>query len=192
MPIVAIWWMIAAFLMITGIFYLKNISSHDTKFWRNFKNVMGIGCIILSVVVAYKAYTHRLIQACMSNKHAFWLDNYQAALAKAKQEHKPLMVDIGAPFCSICKAIDTTLFVEPTVIENLQQYYIAVKIDGSDTSSPCNGNVAGKFGARGFPTILVINPYTEEVIKRWGGELYGTKVTDFVTTLEQIVSQELK
>lgn len=189
MPIVAIWWMIAAFLMITGIFYLKTIGSHDTKFWRNFKNAVGICCIIVSVVVAYKAYTYNLIQSCMSNKHGFWLDNYQAALAKAKQERKPLMVDIGAPFCSICKAIDNTLFIEPEVITSLQQQYISVKVDGSDTSSPCNGHVAGKFGARGFPTILLINPYTEEVLKRWGGELYGIKIADFVTALEQVASQ---
>ena len=42
---------------------------------------------------------------------------------------------------------------------------------------------------RGFPTILVISPDSEEVVKRWGGELYNTKVADFVASLEQAISQ---
>lgn len=74
------------------------------------------------------------------------------------------------------------MFVEPEVIAALQNH-VAVKIDGSDTSSACNGGVAQKFGARGFPTILLINPHSEQELKRWGGELYGKKIAEFVAEL---------
>ncbi len=187
-PLGAVWCMGALFLFLTGTFYLRSIQPHDTKFWRTFKNIIGIACIALAVVVAYKTYIMSINQDCARNEHSFWKHNYPEALEKAKQENKLLFVDIGAPFCSICTAIDNTLFVDPQVIATLEKNYIAVKIDGSDTSSVCNGNVAQKFGARGFPTILIVNPENEQELKRWGGELYGKKIAEFITELENEAS----
>ena len=110
-----------------------------------------------------------------------WATNYETALQKAQQSGKPLFVDIGAPYCSICKAIDKTLFATTQVREAIKTSTIPAKIDGSD---PANAALIKQFKVIGFPTVLLINPETQEIIKQWGPELYGIKESDFIAQLE--------
>ena len=183
-PLYILYWMVAFFVFSTGLFYLNSIKPHDIQIWRIFKNSVGIACIVLSVVLASRAYSISMSTSCaLDSAESHWKHNYEKALTLAKKENKLLLIDVGAPYCSLCKAIDNTLFSDPSVIATLK-HFITVKIDGSDSSSPCNGNVIKKFGLQGFPTILLINPHTEQEIKRWGGELYGKKSDDFIAELE--------
>ena len=105
---------------------------------------------------------------------------------KPQQSHKLLFVDIGAPYCSICKAIDKTLFSDMHVKVTLKEYLntIPVKVDGSD---PANAALMKQFKVIGFPTVLLINPETQEIIKQWGPELYGMAAAEFIDQVKNAI-----
>ena len=114
----------------------------------------------------------------------FWITDYTQAIALAKKEHKKVFVDVGAQFCSICKAIDKNLLHDKDVRAALDTC-INVKIDGADSSSPSSELVQKKFCVIGYPTFILIDPEYETELKRWGGELYDTPKETFVTELAQ-------
>ncbi|HZW61040.1 MAG TPA: thioredoxin family protein, partial [Candidatus Babeliales bacterium] len=116
----------------------------------------------------------------------FWYKNYDEAIAEAKEENKKLFIDIGAPFCSICKAIDNTIFKDKMVLEVLQEF-IPVKINGADSSDQACNHIKQTCTVLGFPTILVIDPHTGTLIRRWGGELYERKPESFAHELKEIL-----
>jgi len=176
--------LIPSFIAIVGLYYLYHARSSHSKALRFTNNILGILLIAASVLAsaqAYFAWQYRL-----GNIDTFWSTNYGAALQKAQQSHKLLFVDIGAPYCSICKAIDKTLFSDMHVKVTLKEYLntIPVKVDGSD---PANAALMKQFKVIGFPTVLLINPETQEIIKQWGPELYGMAAAEFIDQVKNAI-----
>ena len=169
--------LIPLFIVIIGIYYLYHARSSHSKALHITNNLLGILLIAASVLASAQAFF--AWQYRQGNIDTFWNTNYQAALQKAQQSHKALFVDIGAPSCSICKAIDKTLFANIHVRVALKASLntIPVKIDGSD---PANVEIMQRFKVIGFPTVLLINAETQQVIKQWGPELYGMDASEFV------------
>lgn len=146
------------------------------------KNLLGIALLAFSVHLFFKAY--QSVTTPIVPESSFWETHYETALARAKQENKKLFINIGAPFCSICHALDDTLFKHEKVIATLNTC-IPLKIDGSQANHPvcCNK----EYNVIGFPTILVVDPATCCVIKRWGAELYDTKQEVFIQDLQACI-----
>jgi thiol:disulfide interchange protein DsbD len=166
---------ITLFCLTIGIIFLTYSRSAHSKTWRMVYNILGIALIAGSVVSAFKTY-QSYNGTSKASAHQ-WHTDYQAAKEEALKQNKKLFVDVGAPFCSICKAIDATLFSDAIVIATLEDRMVPVKIDGSDTR---NNDIMKRYKIFGFPTILCVDPATETVIKKWGAELYGTKTEAFL------------
>lgn len=161
-----------------SFFYMAN-KSHS-RVWRWIYNLLGIALLAGSVYLSYEAFKKFYTKSA----HSTWQTDYNTALAQARAQNKKLFVDIGAPFCSICRAIDASLFVDKEVQTYLNEYTIAVKLDGSLAQ---NANIMKQYQVLGFPTILLINPADEQVVKRWGPELYGLSSKDFIGQLAAVV-----
>jgi thioredoxin:protein disulfide reductase len=168
------------FLAGTGIFYFASIAPHERRNSRWFKNLVGFLALASSLFFLMHAFKSRLMP-----ENTFWNHDYYLALEQAKKENKKLLVDVGAPFCSICKAIDAGLFSNPEVTRRLIQC-VSVKIDGSREDAACT-TLKEKYSILGFPTILLIDPQTEQVIRQWGGELYDLSPQEFIAQLEQLL-----
>ena len=174
-------WLITLFVLLTGIMYLYSAQQTHSRPWAWFKNILGIGLVAVSVVLIFKSYQALYLGECPIVESQ-WYTDYQCAKDIARHEKTLLFVDIGAPACSLCSALDRTLFANQDVLTALKAY-TCIKIDGSKSE---NKPIIATYGIVGFPAILIIDPQNEKVIHRWGPELYGIQPEEFINRVEQI------
>ena len=173
-------WIIPVFVLSIGIIFLYEATRHY-RFWRTFYKILGIALIASSVFFTFKAWEYNYLPHLAYQ----WENDYYKARERARTENKKLFIDIGAPYCSICKAIDATLFSNATVQEFLEKNTIPVKIDGSLAA---NGPLLQQFHILGFPAVLLLDPQTETIIKQWGSELYGIAPEKFISEMMALLA----
>lgn len=96
---------------------------------------------------------------------SLWLDNdYEGALAKAKAEHKLVLVDTYAQWCAQCKELDEKTWPDPAVQAWIRQNAVAVRID-TDKVRP---DLATKLHIQSYPTVLLLDPEGRELRRSLG------------------------
>ncbi|HUS32139.1 MAG TPA: thioredoxin family protein [Kofleriaceae bacterium] len=94
-----------------------------------------------------------------------WIeDDYASALACAKQKKLPLVLDLWAPWCHTCIAMQTTVFMDPSMEPRMKKFVFAAL----DTDREENAAAVGKFSTSAMPTFYVIAP-DETVLARFVG-----------------------
>ena len=181
MPWYALTALMAATMCAIGIFYLRSITPYDSRGWRTAKNVCGIGLIASSLTMGMQSY-QSLYASNSSGTHAsVWSDDYYAAREMAREQNKQLFIDIGASYCSICKAIDRTILSNPRVLEALEKK-VAVKINAAEQPELVE-ELQKQYTIKGVPTILLVDSTSGAVIQQWGGELYDLAIEEFLQQL---------
>lgn len=167
--------------LMLSAFYFFNARKTSSSIWRLVNNLFGISFIALSTLLA--SYTFTAWQKTTHIAPTIWRTDYAQARADAITINKKLFIDIGAPFCSLCKAIDAKLLHTNETEKVLQNNFVAVKIDGSDEN---NQAIIQQLNIKGFPTILIVDPTSQQIIKRWGSELYDVEPTQFIDELQKL------
>lgn len=182
-PFYIILWLLAGFVVVVGITHFIT-RSQDSNILRLIKNSIGFCLLASSLLIAFKAYQTTYPQQ-IQNKIT-WHTDYFAALEQAQKNHKKLLVDIGTPFCSLCRTIDKRIFCN-TNVQNCLQNCISVKIDASNTKNSYCKLLQKKYGIIGFPTVLLIEPNTQNVLKQWGNELYNKTTEQFTSEIQPLL-----
>lgn len=86
-----------------------------------------------------------------------WMTDLPAAVAKAKVQGKPMLIDFYADWCSWCKRMDLETYADIQVAE-LAKEFVCVKID--TTQQP---NVAQEYKVQGLPTTLFLTAEAEKI-----------------------------
>ncbi|MGD9402178.1 MAG: thioredoxin domain-containing protein [bacterium] len=86
-----------------------------------------------------------------------WLTAYEEAMDQAKDKNRPVMIDFYTDWCSWCKQLDRTTYVDATVVKKSEKF-ISLKIDADGQRS-----LAARYRVGAFPTILFINPEGLEI-----------------------------
>lgn len=180
LPAYSVGWLAVLLSAGVGIFYFFN-ANQSAGIGRFIKNLLGIIAIALSVYIAFDAYKNTDIYFSEAHQNDIWLHDYAYALSRAQTEQKKLFIDISAPYCSICKAIDKKIFANKRVQEKLA-HYIAVKIEDIEANETTL-SLQKQFAVIGAPTILVYDPIEKKELKRWGGELYELSPEEFIEIL---------
>jgi|CZKI01.1.fsa_nt_gi thioredoxin-related protein len=134
---------------------------------------------------------HRIIAVCVAGllvaaaaRAADWTEDYPAALAKAKKEHKLLLLDFtGSDWCPWCKRIEAEVFSTNKFGDFASQKLVLVKLDFPRQRELAkevvdqNAALQKKFKVEGFPTIVVIDPsekvvFVQEGYKEGGPEAF--------------------
>ena len=179
-------WVIVLTLLGLGIYYFASISAHDTKSMKRYKNGMGTLLIILAclmMVQGQKAlYDHLNPQATLSA----WTHDYDAAQERAQKEQKLLFVDIGATYCAACKSLDKSIFSQEKIQDALKGF-VQLKIE-SDIHTQAYEKIKTLYGKyiEGFPTYLIVDPTTGQVLKKWSVEIDQLSLEGIADELDKV------
>ena len=61
-----------------------------------------------------------------------WM-GYTDGMKKAKDEHKPVMVDFYTSWCKYCKLLDETTYQDAGVVDAVNKGFVAIKVDAEGT-----------------------------------------------------------
>jgi thiol:disulfide interchange protein len=166
----------ALLLIIVGITYFFIVRKESSTLKKAIKN--NIGCLMLasSVFILFKSaqwYYQNPVE------YINWHADYTVARTLACAQYKPLLIDIGSSHCSLCCSIDNHIFCNEQVVDCCNRNYIALKVD----SSTCDEFFKQKYTVFGAPTILLVDPETEAIVKKWAGELYHQQPQQFIEQL---------
>jgi thiol-disulfide isomerase/thioredoxin len=84
---------------------------------------------------------------------------FATVLAKAKAEKKVVFVDFTTAWCGWCKKLEQDTFSQPTVAAAMTGF-VCVHVDAEKGEGP---TLAKRYGAHGFPTMVVVDDAGEEV-----------------------------
>ena len=76
------------------------------------------------------------------------------AVAKARAEKRPLLVDFTAEWCGACKKLSKETFSEARVAKRLDGF-VMLKVDATNDEDPQVDAVKGKYKVVGLPTVVV-------------------------------------
>ncbi len=165
-----------------GVGLLTKLYLSYKKIPLNGQTIVGIISIIIGGALLLmpryqEAHAHDGIRIA-------WCTNYTDAHTQAITEKKNVLIDVNAPYCTICSAIEGKFFCEESVCSALGNC-VPVQINGADNSVEAHEELKKKYKIVGAPTLLLINPDTGKEIARWGSELYDATVEEFVDQLNK-------
>jgi len=91
-------------------------------------------------------------------------DDWAGAVACAKQRNVPIVLDLWAPWCHTCIAMQTTVFMDPSFAAKKDGFVFAAL----DADREINAAPIGKYATTAMPTFYVIGP-DESVLARFVG-----------------------
>ncbi|WP_207681004.1 protein-disulfide reductase DsbD family protein [Desulfonema magnum] len=157
-------------VFVGGLDALTADSAVRDRVWKT----VGIVCLAVGIAYAARfALDDQVSLPRVSSPKAgiTWLKDENAALVKARQEKKPVMMDFYADWCAACKKLERETFASPAVADKAKQF-VCVKIDCTDTTDPVIRQIQDKYRIVGLPTIMFMNSL--------GRPLPAKSVTEFV------------
>jgi len=106
----------------------------------------------------------------------FLEDDYEGALARAREGGKALFVDAWAPWCHTCLSMKHYVLGQPSLAP-LAERAVFLSID---TEKPGAAPFLARFPVENYPTFFVIDPEHEAVLGRWLGSATTDQMRSFV------------
>ena len=114
---------------------------------------------------------HRLLTGSLATlvlaaaaQAADWTDNYAAAVAQAKKEHKMVLLDFtGSDWCIWCKRTDKEVFDTQKFKDFADQKLVLVTVDFPESKTlpdavkAQNNALKDKYSIEGFPTLIALS-----------------------------------
>lgn len=92
---------------------------------------------------------------------------WKKLLKQAKKEKKLIFVDCYTSWCGPCKILSRDVFTKPAVGDFFNQNFVNVKFD---MEKDADGVILKtQFGIKAFPTLVFVDPATQEVVHRMVG-----------------------
>jgi thiol:disulfide interchange protein DsbD len=98
-----------------------------------------------------------------------WLHSEPEAIALARAQGRPVILDFWADWCTACKELDRTAWNDRRVREEAGRF-VAVKVDGTNDSDAFQ-RLSEKYGIVGMPTVIFIDAKGREVPERVTGAI---------------------
>lgn len=89
-----------------------------------------------------------------------WYANEDEAVALAREEKRPLVVDFVATWCLACKELETKTY--PGVSRALDRF-VLLRIDATDEEEPNVRLLLERYKVLGLPTVLLLDERGNEV-----------------------------
>ena len=90
-----------------------------------------------------------------------WHEWGPEAFARAREENKPILLDIGAVWCHWCHVIDRESYENPEIAAMINESYVAVKVDRDerpDVDARYQSAISAISGQGGWPLTAFLTP----------------------------------
>ena len=102
-----------------------------------------------------------------------WITNYQEALQQAEAENKKVLIKFtGSDWCSDCKRLDQEILSQQAFIEYAKTNFVCIEVDFPMKKGDLDADIVEqnkilhrKFNIRKFPSVCIITPEEEILIK---------------------------
>ncbi len=114
-----------------------------------------------------------------------WLkDDYQGALALAKQNNKPILIDFTGYACTNCRQMELNVLTKPTIEQELENFVTArLYTDGTDEKSKTQAKwQVEKFDTPALPLYVILSSDGNEVSRFEG---YDPNPENFLKFLQR-------
>ncbi len=185
-PIAVVYWLFTAFTFFMALFYLYG--AHQDNIYKNLYTVIGIIMMSTTIIMITKSYEKTFYHhVLVDDISVAWQENYIIALDQAQKNNKLLLVDFWANHCTMCKALDKKVFKSQLFCEKTADIVTFVKIDATHSNNPEYIQLKEQYKVYAQPTLLLIDPASQIVLKKWTTEPYNMTIEEFI---EQIVSMK--
>jgi thiol:disulfide interchange protein DsbD len=86
----------------------------------------------------------------------------EKAVATAKEEGRPMMIDFGASWCVACGELEKHTFADKDVKVKASRF-VAVKFDASNDEDPKVKETMTKYNVKGLPAVILLDNSGNEV-----------------------------
>ena len=104
------------------------------------------------------------LSAAFASAEVDWLTDFDAAKAKAKSDHKLVLLDFtGSDWCGWCIKLNKEVFSKPEFAEYATKNLVAVEVDfprakqQTKELKKANESLQEKYHIQGYPTIIVLD-----------------------------------
>ena len=127
---------------------------------------MRVAFLILSIAaVSSCASSASQVKSSHAASLPFIEDDYEKALALAKQKKVPLFVDTWAPWCHSCVFLREHVLTRPELARNEARFvFVAI-----NTEKPGAATFLAQYPVENWPTLFVIDSATGKVALKWLG-----------------------
>jgi hypothetical protein len=117
--------------------------------------------------MSFKESSNELAQAASAylrsaaHQPVNWREWGEQAFAQAREQDKPILLDIGAVWCHWCHVMDRESYENPEVARLINEHYVAVKVDRDerpDIDSRYQTAVSALSGQGGWPLTAFLTP----------------------------------
>jgi thiol:disulfide interchange protein DsbD len=154
--------------------------THLKPYWAAIGSIgLGIGIALSIVIIAKESLHHQKafflvptlalgvgiffgIQALTRSEQPAgasisWVHSEEEAIKKATETGRPIIVDAWAEWCEACKKMDVTTFVDPSVVKEISENWIALKFDLTEPTDE-NTDIQDRYELPGLPTLTLLPP----------------------------------
>ena len=139
--------------------------------------------------VALLAALAILSSGCGEEPGISWEKDIDAALARAEELQKPIMVDFTATWCPPCHAMEDSTFSDPAVIEKSAAFIpVRIDVDEQREVAVAYGGNARKYGGVGIPNIFFLDADGEKlkhIVGYHGPERFAAVIDTVLAMLQE-------
>jgi thiol:disulfide interchange protein DsbD len=143
----------------------------------------GLGVALLVGGIVYAAGASAARERARQAEGFTWLKSYPEAIALARAEGRPVIIDFWAEWCVACKELDRIAWADPRVRAEASRF-VAVKVDGTD-GSPSFEEVSAAYDIAGMPTVIFLDARGREIPERVLGAITADEMLEKLRAVDR-------